>query len=86
MSALHIAVERQDKAMVRYLLDLPIKALTIDIATYAGFTPYQICYNDEIRTMLEGAGAEKLPHAEDELDMSMDETSSDEEDEEEVRK
>uniref|UniRef100_A0A8D8Q623 NF-kappa-B inhibitor cactus n=1 Tax=Cacopsylla melanoneura TaxID=428564 RepID=A0A8D8Q623_9HEMI len=83
MSALHIAVERQDKVMVEYLLSLPIKSINVDIETFAGFTPYQICYDDEIRTMLEEAGADKLPHAEDEHDMSMDETS-DEEDEEEM--
>uniref|UniRef100_A0A8D8XTI1 NF-kappa-B inhibitor cactus n=1 Tax=Cacopsylla melanoneura TaxID=428564 RepID=A0A8D8XTI1_9HEMI len=83
MSALHIAVERQDKVMVEYLLSLPIKSINVDIETFAGFTPYQICYDDEIRTMLEEAGADKLPHAEDEHDMSMDETS-DEEDEEEI--
>jgi hypothetical protein len=81
MSALHIAVEKRDIDMVQFLLQSD--SMNVDIETFAGFTPYQICYDEKIGRLLLDAGAENLPHAEDDNDMCLD--SEDEDEEEEVR-
>lgn len=79
MTALHIAVERADLAMTRLILQSP--GLDLEAETFAGFTPYQICYDEKIATLLLDAGVENLPHAEDEIDMAGEEESEEEEEE-----
>ncbi|KAI5710905.1 hypothetical protein M8J75_012289 [Diaphorina citri] len=79
MSALHIAVEKRDIDMVQFLLQSD--SMNVDIETFAGFTPYQICYDEKIERLLLDAGAENLPHAEDDNDMCLDSEDEDEEEE-----
>lgn len=72
---LHLAVDLQNEALVRRLLDL---GADVNCSNYGGFTPYHLTYgrtNDEIRCQLYERTAEELrplPESESE-DSDMDE-------------
>lgn len=81
---LHLAVDLQNEALVRRLLDL---GADVNSLNYGGFTPYHLTYgrqNDEIRCQLYERTAQELrelPDSEseesdmDDLDLSEDEVS-----------
>lgn len=85
MAPLHIAVEKNDTDMVQFLLCEEVKAkfsINLEAENFAGFTAYQVCYHDTVRSLLEKRGAVERLRADIINEMRLDSTDEEETDDE----